>query len=291
MAESASHKWGQIIGDLLQHSLREELQKVADRHQLYLDYQRDRPARKGSRVSWQDRYGNSHDLDYVFERDGADMVIGQPAAFIEVAWRRYTKHSKNKAQEIQGAVLALAETYSHFRPFLGIVLAGEFTGNAVAQLRSHAFSVFHIPYADIMKAFASVGIDASYDESTPEKRFRQKIKQYGTLSPKQVINLKQALLASPQPGQAPLKAFLETLDASLSRRIVGITILALHGQPRQIVTIAEAIDYLQSYEDTRPSPTPAARYEIDVRYNNGDVIHGVLQTKEAAINFLRRSTE
>jgi hypothetical protein len=64
MAESAAHKWGQIIGDLLQHSLREELQKVADRHQLYLDYQRNRPARKGSRVSWQDRYGNCHDLGY-----------------------------------------------------------------------------------------------------------------------------------------------------------------------------------------------------------------------------------
>ncbi|HEY7426481.1 MAG TPA: hypothetical protein VH682_19765 [Gemmataceae bacterium] len=291
MAESASHKWGQIIGDLLQHALREELQKVADRHQLYLDYQRDRPARKGSRVSWQDRYGNSHDLDYVFERGGTDTMAGQPAAFIEVAWRRYTKHSKNKAQEIQGAILALAETYSHFQPFLGIVLAGEFTGNAVAQLRSHAFSVFHIPYVDIMKAFASVGIDATYEESTSEKRFREKIKHYGTLSPKQVANLKQALLASPQPGQAPLKAFLGTLDASLSRRIVGITVLVLHGQPQQIVTVAEAIDYLQSYEDTQPSRAPAARYEIDVRYNNGDVIHGIFQAKDAAISFLRHSAE
>ncbi len=38
MAESAAHKWGQSIGDLLQLSLREELQKVADRHHLYLDY-------------------------------------------------------------------------------------------------------------------------------------------------------------------------------------------------------------------------------------------------------------
>lgn len=37
MAESAAHKWGQIIGDLLQLSLREELQKVADRYHLYLD--------------------------------------------------------------------------------------------------------------------------------------------------------------------------------------------------------------------------------------------------------------
>ncbi len=290
MAESAAHKWGQIIGELLQLSLREELQKVADRHQLYLDYQRDRPARKGSRVSWQDRYGNSHDLDYVFERGGTDTVIGQPAALIEVAWRRYTKHSKNKAQEIQGAVLALAETYSHFRPFLGIVLAGEFTRNALAQLRSHAFSVFHISYAEIMNAFASLGIDATYDESTPERRFREKIKQYQALSSSQIAKLKQALLVSPHPDQSPLKSFLETLDASLARRIVGITVLVLHGEAQQIATVTEAINYLQSYDDARHSTGPAARYEIDVRYNNGDVIHGIFQAKDAAIGFLRRST-
>ena len=46
--------------------------------------------------------------DYVLERGGTDTVRGLPAAFIETAWRRYTKHSRNKAQEIQGAVLALA---------------------------------------------------------------------------------------------------------------------------------------------------------------------------------------
>jgi hypothetical protein len=290
MAESAAHKWGQIIGDLLQHFLREELQKVADRHQLYLDYQRDRPARKGSRVSWQDRYGNRHDLDYVFERGGTDTAVGEPAAFIEVAWRRYTKHSKNKAQEIQGAVLALAETYHHFHPFLGIILAGEFTRDAVAQLRSHAFSVFHISYADIMRAFTSVSIDAHFDERTPERRFREKIKQDQALTPPELTKLKEALLASPQPGSAPLKEFLATLEASLSRRIVGITVLVLHGQPQQMSSAAEAIQYLESYQESRPCSAAAVKYEIDVRYSNGDVIHGIFQTKEAAVRFHRRPT-
>lgn len=288
MAQSAAHKWGQIIGDLLQHSLREELQKVADHHQLYLDYQRERPARKGSRVSWQDRYGNRHDLDYVFERGGTDATIGEPAAFIEVAWRRYTKHSKNKAQEIQGAVLALAETYHQFHPFLGIVLAGEFTRNAVAQLRSHAFSVFHISYADIMKAFASIGIDAHFDERTPERRFREKIKQYQALPPRELTKLKEALLAAPQPGSAPLKEFLATLEGSLSRCIVGITVLVLHGHPQQMPSTAEAIRYLESYEESRPCSAAAVKYEIEVRYSNGDVIHGIFQTKESAIRFLHR---
>jgi hypothetical protein len=39
----------------------------------------------------------------------------------------------------------------------------------------------------------------------------------------------------------------------------------------------------------QPSSAPAARYEIAVRYNNGDVIHGIFQAKDAAISFLHRS--
>jgi len=46
--------------------------------------------------------------DHVLERGGTDAMRGVPAAFIETGWRRCTKHSRNKAQEIQGAVLALA---------------------------------------------------------------------------------------------------------------------------------------------------------------------------------------
>lgn len=54
--------------------------------------------------------GNAHDLDFVLERGGSDDKIGMPAAFIETAWRRYTKHYRNNAQEIQGALEPLAET-------------------------------------------------------------------------------------------------------------------------------------------------------------------------------------
>src|SRR5438105_3047609 len=152
MAQSFAHRWGQMIGNLLEESLRQSLQAVADQHGLYLDSQGVRPARSGRKVTWQDRNGNSHDLDYVLERGGTDTVRGLPAAFIETAWRRYTKHSRNKAQEIQGAVLALAETYSHLHPFLGIVLAGVFTRGSLDQLRSCGFAVAYVPYDTICGA-------------------------------------------------------------------------------------------------------------------------------------------
>jgi len=76
MAVSFAHKWGQFIGNLLQESLRDALQGVADHHALYLDYQRERPARPGKKVTWQDRHGNVHDLDYVLERGGQDSPQG-----------------------------------------------------------------------------------------------------------------------------------------------------------------------------------------------------------------------
>jgi hypothetical protein len=201
MAVSYAHRWGQVIGNLFQESLRERLQEVADKHPgLYLDFQGDRPARTGKKVTWQDRNGNSHDLDYVLERGGTDEVRGLPAAFIETAWRRYTKHSRNKAQEIQGAVLALAETYSHLRPFLGIVLAGVFTQGSLDQLRSCGFSVAYIPYDAIVRAFASVRIDASFDEDTQEDDLRKKVQKYKALSDK---SRTESVEERPKPQEGP----------------------------------------------------------------------------------------
>lgn len=45
MAESFSHKWGQLIGDLIQNFISETLQQVANQQSLYLDYQKSRKAR------------------------------------------------------------------------------------------------------------------------------------------------------------------------------------------------------------------------------------------------------
>lgn len=166
MAQSFSHKWGQIIGDLIEGTILELLQAVADEFKLYLDYKKPRKARPGKKVAWKDRYGNTHDLDYVLERGGTETAVGVPAAFVEIAWRRYTKHSRNKAQELEGAVVPLADTYSHLHPFLGIVLAGVFTKGSINQLRSRGFSLVYFPYESVLKAFSLVGIDASFDEDT-----------------------------------------------------------------------------------------------------------------------------
>ncbi|PAX60100.1 DNA methylase [Brunnivagina elsteri] len=284
MAESFSHKWGQIIGNLIQEFIGETLQILANEHNLYLDYQKKRKARISKKVSWQDRYGNFHDLDYVLERGGTEDIRGLPAVFIETAWRRYTKHSRNKAQEIEGALLPLAETYSHLNPFLGVILAGIFTQASLEQLDSKGFKVLYLKYEKIVQAFAVIGIDASFDEKTPEEEFKHKIAQWKNLSTDNIINIKNQLI---QLEKDNIDNFIITIERSLARRIEGVSIIILHGQIQIINSIEKAIEYVQNYQDNQATSAPALRYEVDIRYNNSDIIHAIFQSKVEAIAFLR----
>ena len=157
MAHSPAHKWGQIVGqEFLEVALMPILQVTAKKHGLYLDVKGKRPARSGLKISWADDFGNAHDLDFVLERGGTDEKIGDPVAFIETAWRRYTKHSRNKAQEVQGAVLPLVTRHHRHAPFIGVMLAGEWTDGAVKQLTSLGFKVLHFTYQDIVSAVREI---------------------------------------------------------------------------------------------------------------------------------------
>ena len=194
MAQSPAHKLGQIIGDELEAAIRGPLQRMATEFGLYLDYKHPRTARGGKKkVSWQDSYGNAHDLDYVLEEGGSEEDVGKPRAFIEIAWRRYTKHSRNKAQEIQGAVSPLAETYEQHAPFTGAVLAGDFTVASCEQLMSHGFHVARITYDMIVDAFAEAGIDAYSDEDTPVADLRRKVRAHSRLKAKNPQLLRDAI--------------------------------------------------------------------------------------------------
>jgi len=110
MAQSPSHRFGQMICNLYEAVTRAGLQAFCAPRGLYLDVPGDRPGvRRGRKIRWTDRYGNEHDLDFVIERGGSAEKKGKPVAFIEAAWRRYTKHSRNKVQEIQGAIFCLLQ--------------------------------------------------------------------------------------------------------------------------------------------------------------------------------------
>lgn len=280
MAESPAHKFGQIIGDLLELALEPHLQKFARKHKLYLDKKSERKARSGKKVSWTDANNNKHDLDFVLERGGTENKIGIPVAFIESAWRRYTKHSRNKAQEIQSAVLPLATKYKSSSPFVGVVLAGVFTEGALTQLKSLGFGVLYFPYDSVVKAFAKFGINAAFDEKTAEADFRKKIENWNKLPNKE--DVAKELLKLNKKG---VDEFLSSLSDSVSRFIERIIILPLHGQENISNSVTEAIDFLKKYSEDKPK-LPLSKYEIIIKYNTGDRIEASFKDKKDSIKFL-----
>ena len=284
MAVAPAHKLGQIIGDLLEAALREPLEAIAVKHGLYLDYKHKRPARgHKAKVGWTDRKGNTHDLDYVLESGGSEDVLGAPKAFIETAWRKYTKHSRNKAQEIHGAIIPLAETFSKCNPFLGVVLAGVFTEGSLQQLRSNQFSILYYPYEAIVQVFTGVGVDVAFDEKTPDEDLRAKVDAVHALSSRRWKALARRLR---EVRRDELDEFLNRLEVSLMRKIVGVFVTSLHGATCEVATIEDAVRCIEEYDELRPGEG-FVRYEVSVRYSNGDKIEANFQDKRTAVGFLK----
>ena len=287
MAQSPSHTLGQFIGDRLENAIRIPLQLIADNFGLYLDYKHQRYARgRRSIVSWTDSYGNEHDLDYVLEEGGNESKLGRPIAFIETAWRRYTKHSKNKAQEIQGALVPLADTYASVNPFLGVVLAGDFTDASLAQLKTHRFNVAYCPYSNIVAAFRTENVDISWEEDTSTRDLERKVETLQGLSKLQCTRINNQIL---NLNAEQFDPFFNSLRASLSRRIVFISILSLSGTQFEFNSVSDAVKFISSH-DRSQSVKRFVRYELTVRYSNEDVIRGCFQEKSQAIEFLQKLT-
>lgn len=284
MASAPSHKLGQIIGNFIETLMVFPLLDIAKRHGLYLDFMNNiRPARKSKKISWVDIKNNSHDLDYVLEIGGTDKKIGTPVAFIECAWRRHTKHSRNKAQEIQGALLPLAEAYSNYGPFLGVVLAGEFTKASITQLQSHDFAILHFPYDQLVEAFRMLNVNIAYKESDPDVALLERIpvveKQLGGLSKAK----KQKLLNF---FNDDVNVFLDKLKARFERKLVRLIVLPLYGKEYSFSSIKTAIQFLKNEGEAHD--TPLIRYEIQLFFSNHDEIKAVFFLKNDAVNFLNQ---
>jgi hypothetical protein len=280
MAESLSHKFGQIIGDLLEFTLDPIFQDFANKNSLFLDKKGARPARSGKKVTWTDGTGNKHDLDFVLERGGANDIIGSPVAFIESAWRRYTKHSRNKAQEIQGAIIPLSIKYKSSSPFVGVVLAGVFTDGALNQLKSNGFNVLYFKYETVVAAFLKFGINAEFDEKTEEGDFRLKIDSWEKLPNK--FDVAKELI---RLNQENVDIFIESLEKSVSRYVESVYVLPLYGSEQVSKTVTDAISFLYSYSETSPD-LPILKYEIIIKYNTGERIDATFIDKVNTIKFL-----
>jgi hypothetical protein len=75
------------------------------------------------------------------------------------------------------------------------------------------------------------------------------------------------------------------MEKVLSRQIDRILILPLHGKVIEFSSIEEALASIEGF-DQDASVSEFVRYEIEVRYHNGNKLHGTFKDKEAAIEFL-----
>ena len=285
MAESPAHKFGQIIGNLLEAVVGSLLLEYCEKNNLYLDKVGSRSVRKGKKVSWMDKYGNTHDLDFVIEKNGTDKKIGKPVAFIESAWRRYTKHSRNKAQEIQGALLPLAETYRESNPFLGVILAGVFTDGALSQLKSHGFSVLYFEYDKLLKSFSEISLDIFFDETTSFDLIKKKIKHLNRLSKVQHRVVVQSLI---KENQKEINSFFKQIDSHIFRQVRSVKMLSVYGQWQNYRDIKGAIKAIE-----KPSLLPPPdkmkfiKFEIIISFNNNDKVECQFSCRVEALRFLR----
>ncbi|MCL4540477.1 MAG: DNA methylase [Bacteroidetes bacterium] len=209
--------------------------------------------------------------------------MGNPVAFIEIAWRRYTKHSRNKAQEIQGAIIPLKEMHHRFCPFIGVVLAGEFTEGSLAQLRSHKFAVLYFPFHTIVEAFNTAGIDANSNEETPDTDFARKVKAWESLSKVKQERVRKAMR---DLNATEVARFTQELELAITRLLVSVRVLPLHGTVFAWDIISDAVRFIQNYDEGANSHN-VIRYEIELLYSNGDKISGSFLNRLDAIQFLR----
>lgn len=284
MAASPAHRFGQLIGEIVEPALEPVLREFATRHGLFLDKQGPRAARKGrKKVRWIDIHGNRHDLDYVLERGGSDQKVGVPVAFIESAWRTYTKHSRNKVQEIQGAILPLVETHGRVAPFIGAMLAGVFTDGALRQLESLGFKLLYFSHAEIAEAFRVVGINTEWREDTPDVELAERVKACEALSQEQRERVGVALLAKKSDD---VQVFLDALERSVTRQVTYVRVTPLHGVTRQWDSIEQAIEFVELYREV-DAAQPFVRYEVELHYSNGDELRARFGDKATVLAHLR----
>lgn len=286
MAKSPAHRFGQIIGDMLETAMVEYCFPIAQNHRLYLDYRHPRIARNNqSEVRWIDINGNTHKLDIVMEANGTDNDFGYPRAFIEIAWRRYTKHSKNKAQEISAAITPLINKYHKNCPFFGAILAGDFTNNSLMQLKSEGFHVLYFSLENIRTAFMAVNIDAYWEETTSESELQSRVEQFDALSETEVNLLKSKLT---EINKISLDKFVSELETSLLRRVDNIRIFSMFGAISDFSTIDDACRFLSGQIISNiKNEAEFCYYEVYVTYSNGDRIEMKYKEEQSAIVALK----
>lgn len=279
---SAVHKLGELIGNFLENAMKKPLLEFTENLKLYLDSYGKRAVREKVKVQREDIYGCTHDLDFVIEKEGFDNKEGFPVAFIEIAWRAYKKHSKNKVQEIFGAINPIADKYRYIDPFKAVVLSGDFTDPSIRQLKQQNFEVVYIDKARMNEVFASNGLEINYDEETPLKEIKQMIKEMEkVLKNKDLLeNLKNSLYKECENDICELKKKMEN---KVTKKIKYVSEANLCGE-EVLLDVKSTKKFVKASGKSKDGKLQRTR--ISICYDNGDCLEYYFKTDEEKESFL-----
>ncbi len=282
MTTSSAHQLTKKISHLLEEIIQDLLQDFCSKKSLYVNKKEKRHLRGNRDSSWLDNYQNSHDLDFIIEKNGSDTAHGRPVAFIEAAWRRYASHLNNATQKNQALPQPFAEKHDKNKSFRSVILASCFTEPSSLQIKNSNFTVALFSYETIVAAFETVHITINHDENTAEKEIADALATFETLSEQDISLLKQTLI---KLNNECILSFLTQLSAALDRQIEELVIVPLYGNKYSFFSIDAAGSFLSEYKKEETGITFNS-FKTAVRFANGDKITATFHTKKEIQNFL-----
>ena len=102
------------------------------------------------------------------------------------------------------------------------------------------------------------------------------------LSASEKVRVCEALVAL---NKSELDNFMETLQGSVERKIKSIRVFPLHGIAVEWPSLDEALDFIKRYDEGATN-AKLVKYEVHVRFVNGDKIVGEFGARAEALDFL-----
>jgi len=154
-------------------------------------------------------------------------------------------------------------------------------------MQSAGFTVLHCPHETIVRAFESAGINISLEDKTGEADIERRIEAFVSLSPDQKARIRQQIISLNHEAFA---SFFDALRDNLGRRVKEILVRPVFGLDNTFSSVEEAISFISIHDEGIPRGN-FVRYEIQVRFSNGDRIEADLGARDRTIEFLKRQSD
>ena len=158
-----------------------------------------------------------------------------------------------------------------------------FTKGSLEQLHSLGFHVLYFPYDTLVAAFATVGIKASFDETTPDAEFQKCGREIESASNAKMQKIKSHLVNANKDN---INEFIAALGRRLDRMVERVVVIPLYGRSNEFNTVDDAVRFLDQHSTSERS-NGFQKYEVLVAFSNGDRVEGSFRDKVKAIAFLQ----